>query len=105
MIRYRRRSDDNFADHRQANGKRKTTKPRNHMNTTQHAHPAAVRSRQRQHQAVEPRKGGATYLEIGEALGVNKSRAYAIVMAAMDERGTITGEGAAQVKQMELERL
>jgi hypothetical protein len=75
------------------------------MNTTQHAHPAAVRSRQRQHQAVELRKGGATYSEIGEALGVNKSRAYSIVMAAMDELGTITREGAAQIKQMELERL
>jgi hypothetical protein len=51
------------------------------------------------------RIGGATYSEIGDALGVHKSRAHKIVMTAMDELGTITREGAAQVKQMELERL
>jgi hypothetical protein len=71
----------------------------------QNAHPAAVKSRQQRRQAVELRKGGATYAEIGEALGVKTTRAWYIVMAAMDELGTITREGAAQVKQMELERL
>jgi hypothetical protein len=71
----------------------------------QKAHPRAVRTRKQQHQAIELRKVGATYSEIGEALGVTKQRAYTVVMAAMDELGTITREGAAQVKQMELERL
>jgi hypothetical protein len=36
----------------------------------QNAHPAAVRARDQRRQAVELRKGGATYSEIGEALGV-----------------------------------
>jgi hypothetical protein len=71
----------------------------------QRAHPRAVKTRQQQQQALELRKGGATYLEIGAALGVTRQRAYTVVMAAVDELGTITREGAAQVKQMELERL
>jgi hypothetical protein len=71
----------------------------------QKAHPRAVRTRQQQQQALELRKGGASYLEIGAALGVTKQRAYTVVISAMDELGTITREGAAQVKQMELERL
>jgi hypothetical protein len=69
------------------------------------AHPAAVRSRDQRRQAIELRKGGATYSEIGEALGVKQTRAYYIVMAALDELGTITREGAAQVKQLEIQRL
>jgi hypothetical protein len=71
----------------------------------QKAHPRAVKTREQQRQAVELRKGGASYLEIGEVLGVKNTRADNIVMAAIDELGTITREGAAQIKQMELEHL
>jgi hypothetical protein len=35
-------------------------------------HPQAVKVLKQQRQALELRKGGATYLEIGEALGVKK---------------------------------
>jgi hypothetical protein len=54
-----------------------------------------VKTREQQRQAVELRIGGATYSEIGDALEVHKSRAHKIVMAAMDELGTITREGGA----------
>jgi hypothetical protein len=67
--------------------------------------PWRVKIKQRQQQALELRKGGATYLEIGAALGVTKQRAYSVVMAAVDDLNGILKETAVTIRAIELERL
>jgi hypothetical protein len=71
----------------------------------QKVHPRAVRTAQQMRQALELRKGGASYLEIGEALGSEKTRAYNIAMLAVDDYKGAIREDAAIVRQLELERL
>lgn len=67
----------------------------------QKLHPQAVKALQQQRQALELRKGGASYLEIGEALGVKKTRAYNIVMLAVDDMKGAIREDAATVRHLE----
>ena len=71
----------------------------------QKAHPAAVKRLQQRRKALELRKGGASYVEIGEALGVSRQRAHTVVMAAVDDLKGILKETAVTIRAIELERL
>jgi hypothetical protein len=59
-------------------------------------------ARRREARALELRLAGATYEQIGRALGTNRSRAYRIVQRALDR---LVREPAEQVRQLELARL
>jgi hypothetical protein len=59
-------------------------------------------ARRRELRALELRLAGASYAQVGMALGVNRSRAYRIVMRALDR---LIREPAEQVRQLELARL
>jgi hypothetical protein len=56
-------------------------------------------------QALELRAGGASFRQIGDALGVSKVRAFRIVRAALDELVKHTTDTAERVRQLELHRL
>ena len=52
-----------------------------------------------------PSTGGASYLQIGKALSVSKSRAWRIVGKALDQLVEHCKETAGRVRQLELYRL
>jgi hypothetical protein len=56
-------------------------------------------------QALELCAGGASFRQIGDALGVSKVRAFRIVRAALDELVKHTTDTAERVRQLELHRL
>jgi hypothetical protein len=56
-------------------------------------------------QALELRAGGASFRQIGDALGVSKVRAFRIVRAALDELVKHCQDTAERVRQLELHRL
>ena len=56
----------------------------------------------RRAQVLELRKAGATWSEIGAALGFSKQRAHVIFQKALDELNT---EPAADLRKLEAERL
>jgi hypothetical protein len=47
---------------------------------------------------------GASYLEIGGALGITRQRAHQLVKASLDETWTKLGEDANQLRAMEVKR-
>lgn len=55
--------------------------------------------------ALALRKRGATYDEIGKALGITRQSAHALVKTAMDDLREQASDGAAEVMVLELERL
>ena len=63
---------------------------------------ATIRSQDRQVQALELRRTGATYLQIAHALGVAKGSAYRLVAEALV---TTLREPAEAVRALELDRL
>jgi hypothetical protein len=67
--------------------------------------PRRVKSNQQMILALELRASGASYMQIGKALSVSKTRAFRIVRAGLDELVVNCRETAERVKQMELYRL
>jgi hypothetical protein len=64
-----------------------------------------VKSHQQMIQALELRAAGASFLQIGKALSVSKSRAFRIVRKALDELVEHCRETAERVRQLELYRM
>jgi hypothetical protein len=64
-----------------------------------------IRHRQAVQQALDLRRAGATYLQIGQHLSLSTTRAYQLVRAGIDEVNAELKETAANVRQMELDRL
>lgn len=62
-------------------------------------------ARYRSWEALQLRKAGATYEEIGRALGMTRTGAYRAVKRALDELNEKIAEDAAEVLRLELERL
>lgn len=60
---------------------------------------------ERRKKALELRKAGATYDDIGKQLGISKHAAYKHVMAALKEIREEVAEDARDVLRLELERL
>ena len=67
--------------------------------------PGKVKKHQQMIMALELRASGASFRQIGEALGVSKVRAFRIVRAALDELVKHTTDTAERVRQLELHRL
>src|SRR6266446_1928915 len=65
----------------------------------------SVKSHQQMIMALELRASGASYLQIGKALSVSKSRAWRIVGKALDQLVEHCKETAERVRQLELHRL
>lgn len=61
--------------------------------------------KERQKQALDLRKSGATYDAIGQALGISTQGAYKAVIRALDSLNAKISEGAEQLRRLELERL
>jgi hypothetical protein len=64
-----------------------------------------VKSHQQMYLALELRASGASFRQIGEALGVSKPRAFRIVRKALDELVEHCTDTAERVRQLELHRL
>jgi hypothetical protein len=64
-----------------------------------------IRNRQVIQQALELRKTGATYLQIGRYLNLSTTRVYQLVRAGIDEINAELKETASDLRQMELDRL
>jgi hypothetical protein len=67
--------------------------------------PRRVRAAQRRREALELRMAGATYQDIGEVLGVSKTRAIKAVQEALRELQDLTVEKAEELRSTELARL
>jgi hypothetical protein len=64
-----------------------------------------VRAAERRTQALDLRKQGKTFAEIGRELGCSEQRAHAIVTGELQRLNTRRSEQAAEVARLELERL
>lgn len=64
-----------------------------------------LKALEREQKSLELRMSGATYQQIGDALGIKKQSAYGAVMRALTKLNTKILENADQVKAMELQRL
>jgi hypothetical protein len=64
-----------------------------------------VLAREREVQALELRKAGATYEAIGAKLGMTAQGAHAVVKRVLERMSAETDEAAAEVRRLELERL
>lgn len=62
-------------------------------------------ARQRELDALELRKAGATYSQIGDQLGITEQGAYAAVVRSLKRIVEQTSEEAAAVRTLEIERL
>jgi DNA-binding CsgD family transcriptional regulator len=60
---------------------------------------------ERKLQALELRKGGATFQQIGDALGISKQNAHKHVMTALTAMNEQIAEEASVMRTLELERL
>jgi hypothetical protein len=67
--------------------------------------PRRVKSNQQMIIALELRASGASYMQIGKALSVSKTRAFRIVRSGLDELVVNCRETAERVRQRELYRL
>jgi hypothetical protein len=67
--------------------------------------PTRIRAAERRTQALELRKGGATYARIGAALGVSEQRAHRIVTQELARLNARRAEEASAVTRLEQERL
>ena len=68
------------------------------------AAPDRIRSSERRKLALEMRARGLPYREIGEQLGVSMQAAHRLVVTALEALRTETGEAAADLRTLELER-
>jgi len=68
-------------------------------------HAANVLARERDLEAMELRKAGATYRQIGERQGTSLQAAYMRVKGVIAELTKLTAEEAVEVRKLELERL
>jgi len=64
-----------------------------------------VRGREREAKALELRIAGATYKQIGEALGISESGAWKAVMRALKRLNERIEEGALELRRLETERI
>jgi hypothetical protein len=64
-----------------------------------------LRAAERRLKALQLRKGGATFRQVGEALGCSESRAHAIITRELERLNAERGEAAAVVARLETERL
>jgi hypothetical protein len=64
-----------------------------------------ITAAQRGTQALDLRKGGMTYQQIGQVMGVNESRAYQLVQRELVRLNAQRTEAAAEVSRLEAERL
>lgn len=67
--------------------------------------PKAIVTLEREAQALELRKQGLTYGQIGDLLGISEMGAHKCVNRALNKFRTEMAEEAADVRQLELERL
>lgn len=75
------------------------------MATRQKNNPARAQREERRRVAFELRKAGATFEEIGKALGVTRQTAHELVTKLLDEMAAKTAEDVESVRAMELHRL
>jgi DNA-binding Lrp family transcriptional regulator len=64
-----------------------------------------VRAREREHEALELRKAGATYQQIADRMRVSRQAVHQLVKRALHDLVTTTAEDAAEVRALETERL
>lgn len=64
-----------------------------------------IAAAERRRQAVELRRTGASYAQIGTALGITRGRAHKAVMEALEEVAQETRDETERLKALELERL
>jgi len=67
--------------------------------------PNQVRGSENRAKALELRKSGASYRQIGEALGVTMQRAHQLVMDELDRLAQLRLGNADELRRLELERL
>lgn len=67
--------------------------------------PHRVKSKDREREALQMRKAGATYDKIGESLGLSRSGAYDLVRRGLDELNKTCREEAELLRRLEDERL
>lgn len=75
------------------------------MPTESKTSPRRTVARQRELDALELRKAGATYSQIGDQLGITEQGAYAAVVRSLKRIVEQTSEEAAAVRTLEIERL
>jgi len=73
--------------------------------TTKGNNPKVARARDREAQALELRKAGASFPAIGQALGISDEGARKAVSRALARIAQQTDEAAAELRALELERL
>jgi hypothetical protein len=71
----------------------------------QKAGKSTVRAADRRRKALDLRIAGHTFEVIGKRLKVGKTRAYQLVMEALDEAAKETADKAAELRELELARL
>lgn len=64
-----------------------------------------VAARERESRAMDMRKAGATYDQIGERLGISKVGAFKAVKRVLERTAKTTTEAADDVRRIELERI
>jgi hypothetical protein len=67
--------------------------------------PKAIVTLEREAEAIELRKAGLTYAQIGEALGISEVGAHKAVGRALEKFKSEMAEQTADVRQLELQRL
>lgn len=67
--------------------------------------PRRIRARLNAEAALNLRKSGVTYTEIGRRLGISQSAAYQAVARELDRINRSIAESAEQLRRLELERL
>lgn len=79
--------------------------PHRRRHQQQNTSPDSVARLERINKALDLRRKGSTYAEIGQALGISKMRAHQIIVAEMTKRRDKYTENADTLVQMQLDRL
>jgi len=69
------------------------------------AAPTAIATEEKMQMALELRKGGATYLQIGQQIGCTKKYAWDLIQRGLARMRDETAESAKELRQIELLRL
>jgi len=64
-----------------------------------------IEARERERVAMELRKAGATYQQIGAQMGVSDVTAYRVIRRAVERLNKLVGDEATGMRRLELERL
>ncbi len=75
------------------------------MPTESKASPRRMRARDREVQALNLRKSGATYEQIGKALEITTQGAYKAIIRSLRKLNEKNSEGADELRRLEVERL